>query len=50
MIVVSHKNQLLALTQRLILLDKGRVVLDKRDEVIRQLTKPIVQKQAEVKS
>lgn len=43
-IIVSHKNQLLALTQRLILLDKGRIVLDDaRDEVIRKLNKPSIQ-------
>lgn len=41
MILISHKNILLALTQRLILLDKGRVILnDTRDNVIKKLQKP----------
>ncbi len=46
-IIISHKNQLLGLTQRLILLDKGKVVLDgKKEDVIRQLNKPLVQKKS----
>lgn len=41
MLLISHKNVLLALTQRLILLDRGRVILDgTHDDVIRQLQTP----------
>lgn len=41
MVLVSHKNILLSLTQRLILLDKGRVVLDgPHDDVVRALQAP----------
>jgi ATP-binding cassette subfamily C protein LapB len=43
-IIISHKNQLLGLTQRLILLDKGKVILDgAKEDVIQQLNKPTVQ-------
>lgn len=38
MVLISHKNILLALTQRLILLDRGRIILDDtHDNVIKQL-------------
>ncbi|MDQ1263578.1 MAG: ATP-binding cassette, subfamily bacterial LapB [Campylobacterota bacterium] len=38
MLLISHKNILLALTQRLILLDKGKVVLDGAyEDVLKQL-------------
>ncbi|MDT8338617.1 MAG: type I secretion system permease/ATPase [Sulfurimonas sp.] len=41
MILISHKNILLSLTNRLILLDRGKVVLDgAHDDVIRQLRSP----------
>ncbi len=40
-ILISHKNILLGLTQRLILIDKGKVVLDgSHDEVLAQLQTP----------
>lgn len=49
-IIISHKNLLLSLTHRLILLDKGRVVMDdKIDEVIKQLNKPVIQAHVEAK-
>jgi len=42
MIVVSHKNALLSLTDRLILIDKGKVILDDTNAaVIKQLNTPI---------
>ena len=41
MLLISHKNNLLALTQRLILMDQGRVVLDgSRTDVIKKLNTP----------
>ena len=41
MILISHKNILLSLTKRLILLDRGKVILDgAHDDVIRQLRSP----------
>lgn len=41
MILVSHKNILLTLTKRLILLDRGKVVLDgSYEDVMRQLRSP----------
>jgi len=41
MLLISHKNILLALTQRLILLDRGKIILDgAHDDVIRQLQTP----------
>ena len=40
LLIISHKDNLLALTQRLILLDQGKVVLDgKHDDVIKRLHK-----------
>lgn len=46
-IIISHKNQLLGLTRRLILLDKGKIILDgPKDDVIQQLNKSIVPKTA----
>ncbi len=42
MLLISHKNILLALTQRLILMDNGKIVLDgPHDEVLMQLKTPI---------
>ncbi|WP_299940498.1 type I secretion system permease/ATPase [Sulfurimonas sp.] len=41
MLLISHKNILLALTQRLILLDRGKVILDgAHDDVVKQLQTP----------
>ncbi len=41
MLLISHRNNLLALTQRLILLSNGKVVLDgAHDDVVRQLNSP----------
>jgi ATP-binding cassette subfamily C protein LapB len=41
MILISHKNVLLALTQRLILIDKGKIILDgPHNEVLMQLQTP----------
>ncbi|MDD5372136.1 MAG: type I secretion system permease/ATPase [Sulfurimonas sp.] len=41
MLLISHKNVLLALTQRLILLDRGKVILDgAHDDVVKQLQTP----------
>jgi ATP-binding cassette subfamily C protein LapB len=41
MLLISHKNVLLALTQRLILMDKGKIVLDgPHNEVLMQLQTP----------
>jgi ATP-binding cassette subfamily C protein LapB len=41
MLLISHKNNLLALAQRLILLDKGRVILDgTHADVIKKLNTP----------
>jgi ATP-binding cassette subfamily C protein LapB len=41
MLLISHKNVLLALTQRLILMDKGKIILDgSHDEVLMQLQTP----------
>jgi len=40
-IMISHKNSLLALADRLILLDQGKLVLDgKKEDVIKQLNSP----------
>lgn len=41
MILISHKNILLSLTKRLILLDRGKIILDgSHDDVIRRLRSP----------
>jgi ATP-binding cassette subfamily C protein LapB len=41
LLLISHKNVLLALTQRLILMDKGKIVLDgPYNEVLKQLQTP----------
>ena len=41
LILISHKDNLLRLCDRLVLLDKGKIVLDgKHDEVISRLNKP----------
>jgi ATP-binding cassette subfamily C protein LapB len=40
-ILITHRPPLLALVQRILLIDKGRVVADgPRDEVLKQLTRP----------
>ena len=50
-LIISHKNQLLGLTKRLILLDKGKIILDgPKDDVIRQLNSPRSQKNTGEKS
>ena len=41
MIIISHKNNLLAITKRLILMDKGKIILDgPNNEVVKQLNTP----------
>ena len=41
MLLISHKNILLSLTQRLILMDNGKIILDgARADVIKQLHTP----------
>jgi ATP-binding cassette subfamily C protein LapB len=41
MILISHKNSSLKLTNRLILLDNGKLILDdKFDNVLKQLNQP----------
>ncbi len=41
MLLISHKNNLLPLTNRLILLSQGKIILDDtRKNVIEQLSKP----------
>jgi ATP-binding cassette subfamily C protein LapB len=41
MLLISHKNILLALTQRLILMDKGKIILDgPHNDVLMQLQTP----------
>ncbi|MCF6340147.1 MAG: type I secretion system permease/ATPase [Sulfurimonas sp.] len=40
-IIISHKNNLLAITKRLILMDKGKIVLDgSNNDVVKQLSIP----------
>jgi ATP-binding cassette subfamily C protein LapB len=41
MILISHKNSLLSITKRLILLEQGKILLDgTKEEVVKQLNKP----------
>jgi len=42
-VLITHRPPLLQLVSRIILLDKGKVVLDgPRDEVLRQIARPKV--------
>ena len=41
MILISHKNSLLNITKRLILLEQGKILIDgTKEEVVKQLNKP----------
>jgi len=40
-IIISHKNSLLSITKRLILLEQGKIIVDgTKEEVVKQLNKP----------
>ena len=43
MILISHKNSLLNITDRLILLEQGKIIIDgTKEEVVKQLNSPKV--------
>ena len=43
MILVSHKNSLLRITKRLILLEQGKIVMDGSfQDVVQKLNKPVI--------
>ena len=43
LLIVTHRPSLLALVQRVMVVDRGRIVLDgPRDQVMQQLTRPKV--------
>jgi ATP-binding cassette subfamily C protein LapB len=43
MVLVTHRQPLLQLVQRVIVMDRGKIVMDgPRDQVMQQLTRPKV--------
>jgi ATP-binding cassette subfamily C protein LapB len=43
MILVSHKNSLLKITKRLILLEQGKIIMDGSfNDVVQKLNKPVI--------